>query len=302
VATAIQRYSEFYHRLAIPYLIVRRPDWDKFPGADYTIALDTVMPDGRTLQIGTAHHLSSNFAKTFGITYENPEGEQVLVNQTCYGISERCIAALISVHGDDTGLILPWAVAPLQVVVVPIIFAEKERVLELCRSYQKRISDAGIRVRLDESDDRPGAKFYRWELSGVPIRIEVGPRDMERGAVTLVRRDGRKIAVPKDELIAAILAEANDLQLVLAEKAKKFMESLIRDCYTVDEARDQIRVGIAKVAWCGSEDCGHKLEDEIGASILGVPEGSNEDCKSAGGGCIICGMDTGICAFMARQY
>ena len=202
VEVAIQRYSEFYHRLAIPFLVSRRPSWDKFPGADYTTAIDVIMPDGKTLQVGTAHHLGSTFAKTYEITYEAEDGEQKLVYQTCYGISERCIAALISVHGDDKGLVLPWCVAPTQVVIVPILLGDKEKVLEVCQeSAEPALAAAGVRVQLDTSDERPGAKFYKWEMKGVPIRLEVGPRDIEKGVVTLVRRDGIKKAVPMEGLV-----------------------------------------------------------------------------------------------------
>src|SRR5512136_1184915 len=200
VEVAIQRYSEFYRRLAIPFLVSRRPAWDKFPGADYTMAIDVIMPDGRTLQVGTAHHLGSTFAKTYEITYEAEDGSQKLVSQTCYGISERCIAALISVHGDDKGLVLPWGVAPVQIVIVPILLGDKEKVLEVCKDLEQKLREAGLRVQLDTSDERPGAKFYTWEMKGVPIRLEVGPRDIEKGVVTLVRRDKVKKTVPMDGL------------------------------------------------------------------------------------------------------
>src|SRR5512136_515669 len=175
VEVAISRYSEFYRRLAIPFLVSRRPSWDKFPGADYTTAIDVVMPDGRTLQVGTAHHLGSTFAKTYEITYEAEDGSQKLVSQTCYGISERCIAALVSAHGDDKGLVLPWCVAPTQVAIVPILLGDKEKVLEVCKDLEQKLREAGLRVQLDTSDERPGAKFYTWEMKGVPIRLEVGP-------------------------------------------------------------------------------------------------------------------------------
>src|SRR5512136_3250242 len=200
VEVAIERYSEFYRRLAIPFLVSRRPAWDKFPGADYTTAIDVIMPDGRTLQVGTAHHLGSTFAKTYEITYEAEDGSQKLVSQTCYGISERCIAALISVHGDDKGLVLPWGVAPVQIVIVPILLGDKEKVLEVSQNLQNNLASAGLRVQLDTSDERPGAKFYTWEMKGVPIRLEVGPRDIEKGVVTLVRRDKVKKTVPMDGL------------------------------------------------------------------------------------------------------
>jgi len=180
VEVALQRYSQFYRRLAIPFLVSRRPAWDKFPGADYTTAIDVIMPDGRTLQVGTAHHLGTTFAQTYEISYEAENGEQKLVSQTCYGISERCIAALISVHGDGKGLVLPWEVAPVQVVIVPILLGDKEKVLEVCRDLQGLLAEAGVRVKLDTSDERPGAKFYKWEMKGVPLRLEVGPGTSRR--------------------------------------------------------------------------------------------------------------------------
>jgi prolyl-tRNA synthetase len=297
VETAIERYSQFYRRLAIPFLVSRRPSWDKFPGADYTMAIDVVMPDGRTLQVGTAHHLGTNFAETYGITYEDSKGEQNLVSQTCYGISERCIAALISVHGDDRGLVLPWEVAPVQVVIVPILLGNKEKVLEACRELHQRLVLACVRVRLDTGDERPGAKFYRWEMKGVPIRLEVGPRDIEKGSVTLVRRDGVKKAVPLDDLLPAIAREANQLSASLYDKARQFMEDRVSEAAGVKEAREQAQQGVALVAWCGSEDCGHQLEEQVEANMLGEPSGLEATAP-----CAICGQKTVKRTYMARQY
>ena len=154
-------------------------------------------------------------------------------------------------------------------------------------------------MELDDSDDRPGAKFYRWELQGVPIRIEIGPRDMERGVATLVRRDGKKITVPQGEIVTTILVQADDLQKVLAGKAQEFMESKIKDCSSVEEARDQTKNGVARVAWCGSEECGHAIEDDVGASMLGEPWGDDANYK---GNCLVCGKETKRCALMAKQY
>ena len=186
------------------------------------------MPDGRTLQVGTAHHLGSTFAKTYEITYEAEDGEQKLISQTCYGISERCIAALISVHGDDKGLVLPWGVAPVQVVIVPILLGDKELVLEVCRSLQQKLREAGIRVQLDTSDERPGAKFYKWEMKGVPIRLEVGPRDIQKGVVTMARRDGLKKAVPIESLVEFLFGEAGDIQAALYSRAEQFRDSKVK--------------------------------------------------------------------------
>jgi prolyl-tRNA synthetase len=298
VETAIERYSQFYRRLAIPFLVSRRPSWDKFPGADYTMAIDVVMPDGRTLQVGTAHHLGTNFAETYGITYEDERGEQSLVSQTCYGISERCIAALISVHGDDRGLALPWEVAPVQVVIIPILLGDKEKVLEACRDLHQRLVLACVRVRLDTGDERPGAKFYRWELKGVPIRLEVGPRDIEKRAVTLVRRDGVKKAVPLDGLLPAMAREANQLQESLYDKARQFMVDRIGEAAEVREAKEQAQQGVALVPWCGSEECGHQLEDLVEANMLGEPSG----LEATEAQCAICGQKTVRRTYMARQY
>jgi prolyl-tRNA synthetase len=298
VEVAIQRYSEFYRRLAIPFLVSRRPSWDKFPGADYTIAIDVIMPDGKTLQVGTAHHLGSTFAKTYEITYEAEDGEQKLVSQTCYGISERCIAALISVHGDDKGLKLPWCVAPTQVVIVPILLGDKEKVLEVSRNLESLLAAAHIRVKLDTSDERPGAKFYKWEMLGVPIRLEVGPRDIEKGVVTLVRRDGIKKAVPMEGLKDAIINEADELQTALYARASQFGEEKVRGVVSIDEARSQTEVGVALVPWCGEVDCGHQLEDKVEANMLGEPQYQSYPEAA----CAVCGKLTGKRTYMARQY
>jgi prolyl-tRNA synthetase len=295
---AIDRYSQFYSRLAVPFLVSRRPPWDKFPGADYTTAIDVVMPDGKTLQVGTAHHLGSTFAKTYGITYETPEGEQKLVSQTCYGVSERCIAALISVHGDDRGLVLPFGVAPVQVVIVPILLGDKEKVLEVARALEQKLTQACIRVKLDASDDRPGAKFYKWEFRGVPIRLEVGPKDVQKGVATLARRDGIKKAVPLDDIVAAVVSEGQELHSVLYARAREFMGSKVREVSGLEEARKQTGDGVAIVAWCGSEECGHALEDQVGANMLGEPQYVSFPEAL----CAVCGKSTTRRTHMAKQY
>ena len=298
VEVAISRYSEFYRRLALPFLVSRRPSWDKFPGADYTIAIDVIMPDGKTLQVGTAHHLGSTFAKTYEITYEAENGEQKLVSQTCYGISERCIAALISVHGDGKGLILPWGVAPAQAVIVPILLGDKEKVLAVCQKLQGELAAARMRVQLDTSDERPGAKFYKWEMKGVPIRLEVGPRDIEKGVVTLARRDGAKKAVPMEELVESIRKEAGELQTALFERARQLHESRVKEVASISEAIAQTQAGVALVPWCGDVDCGHQLEDQVEANMLGEPQ--YQSFSEAA--CAVCGKKSSGRTYMARQY
>lgn len=300
VERAVQLYQEFYRRLAIPVLVCRRPDWDKFPGADYTMAVDTLMPEGRMLQIGTAHHLGDNFARTFDITYEDVNGEQQYAHQTCYGISERCIAALIGVHGDDRGLVLPPEVAPLQVVIVPIIFGEGEEVLAACRQVEGVLKDAGLRVRLDDGDERPGAKYYKWELRGVPVRVEIGPRDLEKDSCVVVRRDtGEKRSLPLEGLQEALTGLFEDIHSHMFEFAQKKLVESIVDCEGLEEVREVLVSGIARISWCGEQSCGLDMEEVVGAGMLGVPVG---ELGEGEGVCPVCGRSTGLKVLMAKSY
>jgi len=300
VKEAIRIYQEFYRRLAIPTIVSKRPDWDKFPGADYTMAVDTLMPDGKTLQIGTAHHLGSNFAKTFDIKYEDLSGEQVYAHQTCYGISERSIAALISVHGDGKGLVFPPEVAPVQVVVIPIIFGNSEDIIKACSDVVELLKKDGIRVALDTSDERPGAKYYRWEMKGVPVRVEIGPRDLKNNVATIVRRDnGNKETAPLDNIVEEVRKRFEAVHESLLEKAEKSLNERIFHCNTLDEVKENIQKGIARIAWCGERECGLSMEEAVGAGILGIPEGER---GRGAGKCPACGRDTDNMAIMAKTY
>ncbi|MCK5660177.1 MAG: proline--tRNA ligase, partial [Methanosarcinales archaeon] len=305
VDEAIRIYNEFYRRLAIPTTVSKRPEWDKFPGADYTMAVDVLMPDGKTLQAGTAHHLADHFAKTFDITYEDPEGEQKLVHQTCYGVSERCIAAMISVHGDDNGLILPPEVAPVQVVIIPIIFGKKTEPLDACKQLHQELKDAGIRAELDDTDKRPGAKYYKWEMKGVPIRIEIGPRDLKENAATIAHRNSTKEVIPLDGIVTEIKARMELIQSQLLEQAEKRLFDRIFDCATLDEAKNAMNKGIARVSWCGSVECGKEMEEIVGAGMLGIPAHDQGPETNGSGGsapCPICGKPTENVALMAKTY
>ncbi|RZN42442.1 MAG: proline--tRNA ligase [Methanosarcinales archaeon] len=301
VDRAIELYQEFYRRLGVPTIVSKRPSWDKFPGADYTLAVDTLMPDSKVLQIGTAHHLADNFAKTFGITYEDPTGEQIHAHQTCYGISERSVAAVISVHGDDHGLVLPPEVAPVQVVIVPILFGDldvNEKVLETCRSLRDRLTDQGLRVRIDDSEDRPGAKYYRWELRGVPIRVELGPRDLAKNSCMLVRRDtAEKRSVSIDGAPGEVQDCMKTVVTDMYHAARDTLDSRIFDCETLDDVSERTANGIARICWCLNEDCGREMEDVTGVHILGIPV----EPQGTTGPCPICGRD-GTPVLMARTY
>jgi prolyl-tRNA synthetase len=302
VEEALRLYREFYDGLCIPTLISKRPDWDKFPGADYTMAVDTIMPNGKTLQIGTAHHLGDHFSRTFNIMYEDKNGEQKLAQQTCYGISERSIAALISIHGDDKGLILPPAVATIQAVIVPITIGKRhDDVMAAAQKLSKDLTTAGFRVKLDTRDLRPGAKYYWWELRGVPLRLELGPRDLDAGKVMAVKRTGEKTSIDLASVTAGVTRVFDEITDTIRARAEENMKS--RLCFvgsmnklnaTLDEGR------VAVVHWCQQRGCGDALETQTNASILGTDVRSPY-VSAADGTCIVCGKP-GKPTLVGRAY
>lgn len=302
VKKAIGYYKEFYDFLAIPYFVVRRPDWDKFPGAVYTIAFDTIMPDGRTLQIGTVHHLADNFAKTFDIRYEAVDGNHYYVHQTCYGISERCVAALISIHGDELGLVLPFEVAPVQIVIIPILYKDKEKkVLELCKELVSKLGN--FRFVLDDSEERPGAKYYKWELKGVPLRFEIGPKEAERREVVVSFRDERrKFLVAIDEINEDRISRwAEEMRMRLREKAVSSMLQKLKFSDSISEIPEIVKNSAALIFLCKDKSCGEEIEAK-GGKLLGwleekpwFLEQSDEGC------CMVCGR-SGKLALTGKSY
>ncbi len=272
VEEAIRIYSEFYDGLCIPTIVSKRPDWDKFPGADYTIAVDTIMPNGKTLQIGTVHHLGDHFSRTFNITFEDKNGERKFAYQTCYGISERSIAALISIHGDDKGLVLPPAVATFQVVIVPITIGTRhEDVIAAAQKLSSILSAAGIRVKLDTREMRPGAKYYWWEIRGVPLRLELGPRDLDAGKVMAVKRTGGKTAVDlatAPEEITHMLCEITEN---LRARAEDHTRTHLCPANSIDFLKNTLDKGnVAVIHWCQDRGCGESIEEQTNGSILGT--------------------------------
>ena len=302
VKEAIEIYRKFFEELSIPYVISKRPVWDKFAGAVYTISFDTLMPEGRTLQIGTVHNLGQNFSKPFEVEFLKPDGSRDYVYTTSYGVSERVIAALISIHGDDHGLLLPPKVAPIQVVIVPIPYKGKEReVYEASRKLYETLKEVGVRVKLDDRDDvTPGEKFYFWELKGVPVRVEIGPKDLEGGTVTLSRRDTlERTRHPVEELEVKVKELFKEIERSLSERSwREFREHLIY-VNTLEEAKELVakQEGIIHVAWCGSDDCGLKLESEVQGRVLGTPLDEKVEGK-----CVVCGENASYYVRLAKTY
>ena len=282
-------------QLCIPYSLLVRTEWDKFPGAYYTVGLDTAMPNGRMLQIGSIHHYRTNFSIPYNITYEDADGEHKHAHQTTYGMSERLVGAMIGVHGDDKGLVLPPPVAPFQAVIIPIISkGNAEAVAKEANKIKNILDCAGIRVKLDDRDERPGSKFYDWEIRGVPLRLELGMKDIEKNAVTFVRRDtGEKGTISSDDIVSGVNMMLEIIRKDMYDKAWKKQRENVADVVSLNDLPEKtLRFG-----WCGSEECGRRLEDENGLKLLGTPYIS-EKYK---GKCIVCGKQTEKAAYAARS-
>lgn len=292
VRIGIGLYRKFFDTLGLAYKISKRPEWDKFPGAVYTISFEQILPDGRTLQIGTVHNLGQNFAKAFDVTYETEKGEREYVWQTCYGIfAGRPIVGILGAHGDDNGAVLPPAIAPIQVVIIPIPAKDASmQINEVCKDVASMLEKAGISVDVDLREDlTPGAKYYYWELRGVPIRIEIGPRDLKQNQVTMVRRDTlERLTCQKGEILMQVRKTMKAMSQDMRDTAWKWLEKRVFRVKELDEAKRLLRKrsGIVEVPWCGDEQCGHKLEEEVNARVLGTPVDLEQQVI---GNCAVCG-------------
>ncbi|RAP49246.1 MAG: proline--tRNA ligase [Methanosphaera sp. SHI613] len=302
VQEGIKIYKQFFDELGVPYSISKRPEWDKFPGSKYTMAFDMIMPDGKTLQIATVHNLGTTFAKTFDITFENDESEHEYAHQTCYGLSDRVIAALIAAHGDEKGLQLPPIVAPEQVIIIPIIFKEKEEiVLNFTDKLEQLLRDNGIRTKQDKRDLRPGNKYYYWEKRGVPLRIEVGPRDIENNSIVVNRRDtGDKEFIDYDEntIVETVNNILDDITEQMKEKSNKFQEEKTYSVDKLEQVKKTInkKGGIITCNWCGDTDCGKDMEEKFDIDILGTQESEVE------GECINCQQKAQYKVLISKTY
>ena len=298
----IEILAKISHELCLPYFLLMRTDWDKFPGAHYTVGIDTVMPNGKTLQIGSIHHYRTNFSIPYNITYEDINGDHQHAHQTTFGMSERLLGAVVGVHGDDKGLILPPPIAPFQVVVIPILSKNSpEQVTDACKLVTDILARDGIRTKLDNRDSRPGAKYYEWEMRGVPLRIEIGARDLENSVVTFARRDtGEKGTIDLNSVSAGAKMLLNEISATLYSRAKDVQESMVAEISTMDEAPKESNETtddtILRFFWCGNEECGHKFEDTTGFKMLGTPY----KAPKLEGKCIVCGGNAEKQAYAAH--
>jgi len=294
-------YKDFVENdLAIPVLTGRKTEKEKFAGAEMTYAIEALMPDGQALQAGTSHFLGQNFAKAFDIKFLDSDNTEKNVWQTSWGVSTRILGALIMTHGDDRGLALPPKIAPVQVVIVPIVYKEKEAVIEKAKALRDLL-EKDYRVRLDDRDEyTPGWKYNEWEMRGVPLRLEVGLKDIEKGQVVMVPRDGSgKVFVPEAEIAETARRMLDNLQAGCLKKAKDYLDSHIFEASTLPELKAtlQEKKGFIKTMWCGSLECELKVKEETGATSRCISLDEHRQ-----GPCVTCGKPSTDTIFFARAY
>lgn len=296
-----------YEKFGIPFLPIRRPSWDKFAGAEYTIGSDVLMPDGKLIQQPSTHFMGQRFSKAFDAKFTTKEGKEEYLYTTAYGPAmSRILASVISTHGDDKGLVLPFEIAPVQVVVIPIYTVKnKSKIFKYAGEIMKKLEASGARTKLDSDDDStPGWKFHEWELKGVPFRIEIGEKELKGKKFTLFTRDtGVKTTAPLGKLgYIKKLGEAYDKRL--KTRADNNMNGKIVSCKTKEDIRKTLKEGkIARVNFCSTEKKGEKcaeyIEKEIGAEVRGTLADRNE---KPFGKCIICNNSADAVVYIAKSY
>lgn len=285
--------------LAMPVLVGRKSDKEKFAGARATYSMEAMMQDGKALQAGTSHNFGTNFAEAYNIQYLSKEGKLTYVHETSWGVSTRLIGAIIMTHGDERGLKLPPHIAPIQAVIVPVA-AHKGGVMEKCAEIYDQLKAAGIRVKLDDRDTlSPGFKFNDWELKGVPVRVEIGPRDVENGQCVVFRRDTyEKQTVALTELSAMLPALLEDIQHNMYALADAFRQTRITDVHNMDELARAVDGGFARAMWCGDRACEDKIKELSAASSRNMPF----DQTPIGDTCVCCGKKADKLIYFARAY
>jgi len=298
----LQIYSKFFTELKIPFLIIKTPIWETFPGAEYNYDFITVMPDGKVLELGSVINLGQKFAKVFDIKFKDVDGKEKYVWQTCYGISERSLGAALALHGDDKGLIFASKIAPVQVIIVPILKggnSENEKILAKVKELKENLSK-NFRVECDLSDASPGEKFYHWEAKGVPIRIEVGEKELKSKEYLVALRDsGRKEKVAEKDLSSKISTFLEEIDSNLYKNAEKFVKEAIHSFTNTKNAKEELKKkkGIVKLPWCGETDCGKQMEIEVDAGALGYNEKEH-----ATGKCAKCGKPAKWYLMFGKTY
>lgn len=292
-------YADFCKNvLAIPVVKGKKTDKEKFAGAEDTYTIESLMHDGKALQSGTSHNFGDGFAKAFDIQYTDKENKLQYVHQTSWGMTTRMIGAIIMVHGDDNGLVLPPKVAPIQVVIIPIR-QKTEGVLEKAAELKNKLS--GFRVKIDDTDKSPGYKFSEQEMRGFPIRIEIGPKDIEANQCILVRRDnGEKTVVSLDNIEEAVKNTLEDIHTSMFERAKKHLETHTYTASTLEEFKKlaEEKPGFIKAMWCGDRECEDAIKEKIGVTSRCIPF----EQEHIAGTCIHCGKKADKVVYWGKAY
>ncbi len=294
-------YADFCEKyLAIPMIKGRKTDKEKFAGAEATYTIEALMHDGKALQSGTSHNFGDGFARAFDMTFTDKDNKVKYVHQTSWGMSTRTIGALIMVHGDDSGLVLPPRIAPVQVMVIPIA-QHKEGVLDKANELYEKIKKVGISVQLDDSEKSPGWKFSDQEIKGIPLRVEIGPKDIEEGHAVVVRRDTReKITVGLDEIAERIPEIMDQMQNDMYNRALKFRDEHTYDATTYDEFKDTIanKPGFVRAMWCGDEACELKIKEDTTATSRCMPFEQHKLSDV----CVCCGKPAKAMVYWGKAY
>ena len=289
--------------IAVPVVTGKKSEKDKFVGAVYTVTLESLMPDGKALQMGTSHFLGQNFSKPFDVKYLDENNVETFAWQTSWGISWRLIGGMIMTHSDDKGLVLPPKLAPIQVVIIPIYYSKEDRgkIVQEAKKIQDVLTDVEIRTQLDDRDQvTPGFKFHDWELKGIPIRIEIGPKDVAKNQVVMARRYNQtKDSISIDKLSGAIAAELENIQQQMFDAAKKILDESISAVSQYEQFKAELENGkMLSCSWCGKQECEDKIKEETGAELRVIPSDDGKKVET----CIYC-KDIGVAnVLFARGY
>jgi len=289
--------------IAVPVVTGKKSEKDKFVGAVYTVTLESLMPDGKALQMGTSHFLGQNFSKPFDVKYLDENNVETFAWQTSWGISWRLIGGMIMTHSDDKGLVLPPKLAPIQVVIIPIYYSKEDRgkIVQEAKKIQDVLTDVEIRTQLDDRDQvTPGFKFHDWELKGIPIRIEIGPKDVAKNQVVMARRYNQtKDSISIDKLSGAIAAELENIQQQMFDAAKKNLDERISAVSQYEQFKAELENGkMLSCSWCGKQECEDKIKEETGAELRVIPSDDGKKVET----CIYCKDNGAANVLFARGY
>ena len=297
--------QKILYELCLPNIISKRPLWDTFPGAWYTTAADVIMPNGRTLQVATYHHYRDQWAKSFDISYEDENGNNNYCHQTTFGMSERLLGAVVGVHGDDSGLILPPSISPIQVVIMPVATHISDDVIIYSKKIKEDLHNNGIRTKIDDRNIRPGNKHYHWEIKGVPIRLEIGPKDISKNQCIISLRTGGKETLPLDDLSSSILTSLDSISNALRKRADNLHNNSISQIpkSILDDGKllfeQPLDDGVVyEIPFDGNDADAELLEKSSGLTLMGECKSPYEEPMS----CIITGKKTTKRQYLARMY